>query len=405
MKEPQINWRRNLAALWFAEFTAIFGFSFTTPFLPLFLKDLGIHQQSELAAWTGIVASASGLVMAVVSPLWGVLGDRYGRKAMLLRAMVGGGISVGLLGLAANPIHMLLLRVLQGGTSGTVAAATALVASGTPRNRVGWAMGILTSSIAAGSAVGPVVGGLLASTISIRAIFFVGGALLLFSVLPVWLAVEEPALERRTGERAPALQVLRSSAPGTLTAVEVLLVCQSLIQMSYSAFQPLVALHLIPVAGSGAAAATGLTFGLAGAASAVAAVVYSSAARRFGYVAVALWAGLLMGGAEIGTGFAPSVALVILAGGLAGLFYGAVGPSISSMLGLEAPAEVQARVFGISASATAIGFGLGPLLGGSVAALASVPLALGMAGAFGVVLAGVVFFGAREPALEPGLAQ
>jgi DHA1 family multidrug resistance protein-like MFS transporter len=400
-----VDWRRNLAALWFAEFTAIFGFSFAFPFLPLFLRELGVHQQSQLAAWTGVAGSASGLVMAAVSPVWGAIADRYGRKSMLVRAMVGGGLSVGLMGLAQAPIHVVLLRALQGGTSGTVAAATALVASGTPRNRVGWAMGILTSSIAAGGAVGPVVGGILASTLSVRAIFYVGGVLLVISVLPVWLVVREAPVEKRTADRVPALDVLRAAAPGTLGAVTVLLVCQALIQMSYSAFQPLIALHLLPVAGNAAAAATGLTFGLAGAASAAAAIVYSGVARRAGYVAVALWAGLLMGAAEIGTAFVASVPLIVLGGGLAGFFYGAVGPSIASMLGLEAPPEVQARVFGISASATAVGFGVGPLVGGTVAALGSVPLALALAGCFGIALAAVVFLGAREPALEPGLAQ
>ena len=43
-----MNWRRNLAALWFAEFTAIFGFSFAFPFLSIFInQDLGVRAQRE----------------------------------------------------------------------------------------------------------------------------------------------------------------------------------------------------------------------------------------------------------------------------------------------------------------------------------------------------------------------
>ena len=99
-----VNWRRNLAALWFAEFMAIFGFSFAFPFLPIFLhQDLGVHQGTDLYLWTAASASASGISMAIASPIWGILGDRYGRKPMLVRSMVGGAITVGLIFFAQNP--------------------------------------------------------------------------------------------------------------------------------------------------------------------------------------------------------------------------------------------------------------------------------------------------------------
>src|SRR5207237_1444089 len=75
-----VNWRRNLAALWFAEFTAIFGFSFAFPFLSIFLHhDLGVQSGRDLDLWTAASASASGLSMAIASPIWGVsLGGAFG---------------------------------------------------------------------------------------------------------------------------------------------------------------------------------------------------------------------------------------------------------------------------------------------------------------------------------------
>src|SRR6202011_2488591 len=72
-----VNWRRNLAALWLAEFTAILGFSFAFPFLPLFLhRELHIPTGSELAFWSGITAGATGFAPAVTSPILGRLADR-----------------------------------------------------------------------------------------------------------------------------------------------------------------------------------------------------------------------------------------------------------------------------------------------------------------------------------------
>jgi len=129
-----VDWRRNLVALWFAEFTAIFGFSFAFPFLSIFIsQDLGVHNARDLDLWTAAAGSVSGLAMAVASPIWGILGDRFGRKPMLIRSMLGGAITVGLIFFVQTPLQLVILRFIQGATSGTVAAATSLVAAETPQ--------------------------------------------------------------------------------------------------------------------------------------------------------------------------------------------------------------------------------------------------------------------------------
>jgi len=394
-----VSWQRNLAVLWFAEFTAIFGFSFAFPFLPLYLRELGLHSQSELAFWSGLAGGASGFALAVTSPIWGGIADRYGRKSMLARAMIGGGISVLLMGFARGPIDVVALRFLQGATSGTVAAATALVATGTPRQRVGWALGILSSSIAAASAVGPALGGIVSSYAhNLRVLFLAGGVLLLMSTVPVLVLVREPPFERRSGHARPALQVLREGLPGTVAAIGVLLVAQALLQMSFSAFQPLVALRLLVHAGSSAATVTGITFGAMGLASAVAAVVYSGAARRYGYLSVSISTAVLMGLAEIASGVVPSPEAIVVVGAVAGFAYGALQPAVSSMIGLESPPAVQARIFGLAASATALGFGAGPVLGGAAAAETSLTFGLAIAAVLATAVAVALAVKGREPA-------
>src|SRR6195256_3298745 len=191
-----VDWRRNLAALWFAEFMAIFGFSFAFPFLSIFISlNLGFHAGRDLDLWTAAAGSVAGLSMAVASPIWGILGDRFGRKPMLLRSMVGGALTVGLIFFVQTPLQLVILRFFQGATSGTVAAATALVAVETPRNRVGWALGVVTSAVALGSAIGPVVGGLAASAFGLRLVFLGGGILLLISTIPVLAIVRESPLK------------------------------------------------------------------------------------------------------------------------------------------------------------------------------------------------------------------
>jgi MFS family permease len=393
-----VNWRRNLAALWFAQVTAIFGFSFAFPFLPVYLRQLGIHDPGALAIWTGVAGGVSGASLAVMSPIWGALADRYGRRAMLIRAMLGGALAVGLMGFARGPLDVVVLRVLQGATSGTIAASTALVASGTPRHRVGWALGVLSSAVAVGSALGPLVGGLAAAAFGIRAIFWAGGLLLALAALPVVSLVREVGVQRTAEGRRPALDVLRDTGPGTVAAVGALLVCQCLLQLSNSGYQPLVVLRLLQRLTTGVETVTGIAFAAAGLSSALAALGYAAIGRRVGYRRVGVAAALLLGVAQLLCGYGGSVVAIVAGAALGGAFYGMLGPVISTLLGLEAPPRVQARVFGVSASATAVGFALGPLTAGILAARLGVSAAIAICAGGAGLLATVLATRVREAA-------
>jgi len=394
-----VNWRRNLAALWFAEFTAIFGFSFAFPFMPIFLsQDLGVRQGSDLDLWTAAAVSASGISMAIASPIWGVLGDRYGRKPMLIRSMLGGAITVGLIFFAQTPLQLMLLRFLQGASSGTVAAATSLVAAETPRSRVGWSLGVVNSGVALGSAMGPVFGGLAANFIGLREVFLGGGVLLFVALIPVVLIVRETPLAPRVGPRVSTLAMIRQQ-PGLMRALAVLIGAQGLLSVCNSATQPLVVLRLLEMISSGVSATTGVAFGVAGLASSVAAVSYTRIARRLGYVTTSAVSAALIAITIALIGVSPFTALVVLAVGLNGLFVGVVIPATASMIGLETPHEAQSTVFGVNASSISAGFFIGPLIGGSIAAVSgNVTMALLVVAAIAVLLAALLATSAREPA-------
>ena len=393
-----VDWRRNLAALWLAEFTAIFGFSFAFPFLPLFLhRDLGIPNGPKLALWTGVAASVTGFALAITSPIWGMLADRYGRKPMLVRAMIGGGVSVGLIGLVRTVQELTLLRVVQGATSGTVAAATALVAGETPLAQMGWALGILSSSIALGSAIGPAAGGVAANLIGLRATFIAGGILLLVAAVPVIVVVRESAPAASHRQRPRPLAGLRAAGPGTLAAVTILIVAQVLLQASYTAAQQLVVLRLLQFDPGAASTVTGAAFAAGGIATAIAGVTYARLLRRTGYRLLAGTAAFLMAAAIAAAAAAPNLALEVAAFVLASLLFGALIPAFGAMIGLQTPSQVQASVFGFSSSAVALGFGIGPLSGGLIASRAGVGTALTAAAAVALVLAGLIALAVREP--------
>src|SRR6266550_5915530 len=395
-----VNWRRNLAALWLAELTAILGFSFAFPFLPLFLhRELHIRNGPELAFWSGIAAGTTGFALALTSPIWGRLADRYGRKPMLVRAMIGGGISVGLMGLAQSALQLTVLRGVQGASSGTVAAATALVATETPAPHLAWALGILSSAISLGSAVGPAAGGLAANLVGLRAIFLGGGAMLLLATVPVLLLVRESP--RRMMRTAPprTMDVLRTARAGTIGALAVLMVAQGLLQTSYGAAQQLVVLRLLELTGAKEAQSlTGITFAAAGIATALASITYSRLLRRTTYRRLLIGGALLLGLALLGAATAATPVVLIIAFVIASFFSGALIPAFGAMIGLESPPMVQATVFGVGSSAIALGFGLGPLLGGIVASAAGIRAGLLVAAALAFILTALVSFRAREPA-------
>src|SRR5260370_19344437 len=209
--------------------------------------------------------------MAIASPSWGVRGDRYGRKPMLIRSMLGGAITVGLIFFAQSPIQLVVLRLLQGATIGTVAGASALVGAETPRSRVGWSLGVVTSAVALGGAIGPVVGGIAGSLIGLRLVFLGGGILLLLSLVPVLLIVRESPMSRRSGARLGTLAMI-GERPGLKRSLGVLLGAQGLISVCNSATQQLVVLRLIEMLTTGVAAGSGIGFRLARVASSASAV-------------------------------------------------------------------------------------------------------------------------------------
>ncbi len=392
-----VDWRRNLVALWFAEFTAIFGFSFAFPFLSIFIsQDLGVSQGHDLDLWTAAAGSVSGLTMAIASPIWGVLGDRYGRKPMLIRSMLGGAITVGLIFFVQTPIQLVALRFIQGATSGTVAAATALVAVETPRQRVGWALGVVTSAVALGSAIGPVVGGLAAAAFGLRLVFLGGGILLLIAMIPVVMIVRESPLKPPDRSR-PGMLALIKQRPGALPSLAILIGAQGLVTVVNTATQQLLVLRLIEMVGRAAATVTGIAFGVAGLTNSVSAIGYTAVTRRIGYVNALTIASMLLAITVAVLVVAPNAVVVVIAVGAAGLLYGAIVPGTAAMIGLETPMEAQSTVFGLNASAVAFGFFLGPLIGGGIAASSNVRDALAVTAGLAMLLAFVITLGAREP--------
>ena len=120
-------WERTAWVASATQFLTLVGFGFGLPFLPMYVQALGVTDRAQVAVWSGVISGSAALTMAVLAPIWGVLADRYGRKPMLVRAMIGGAFAVGAMGFVGNVWQLLGLRLIQGGVTGSQAAGAALI--------------------------------------------------------------------------------------------------------------------------------------------------------------------------------------------------------------------------------------------------------------------------------------
>jgi len=210
------NWRVSLVVLWSANFLAALGMMILLPYFPLFLRELGVREGRSLTVWAGVIVGAAPFSAAIMGGIWGAVGDRIGRRAMVLRALLGVAVFVGLMGFARSPVELLLLRFCQGMFSGFFAPTLTLLSVMAPLEYQARTSGWLQSAFLAGGVVGPGIGGLLATTLGFSALVWTCAALALLAALAVRCLVPEPpreapAEQRTEGERIfhLALRVLR----------------------------------------------------------------------------------------------------------------------------------------------------------------------------------------------------
>lgn len=184
-------WKKNMFTLWTGQFIAIAGLTVMVPLLPFYIADLAGKNDSANHWWMGLCLAAPAMTMFIFSPVWGRIGDRWGRKWMVVRALIGLAISLLLMGLAQTPWQLLLCRLLQGAFGGVVDASAAFASSEAPQGKNGKTLGNLHSATAAGSFIGPLLGGILADFCGYRTLFLVMAMLTgLCSCLAAWMLTE-----------------------------------------------------------------------------------------------------------------------------------------------------------------------------------------------------------------------
>lgn len=195
--------KKTLLVCWFGVFTTSMGLSQIAPILPLFIKQLGHTEASDIAFYSGLAFGVTPLCMAVFSPIWALLGARYGYKKMLLRASLGMAIFTLWLCFASSAQDVVLLRALTGIISGFTSAAVVFIASLAPRQHVAYALGTLSTASISGSLIGPLFGGFVAEILGIRAVFAVVAGLIFCSFCTIARFVKERKSESKKADSKP----------------------------------------------------------------------------------------------------------------------------------------------------------------------------------------------------------
>ena len=359
-------WRRNLPVVWAAIFFGIFSFSFIFPFLPLYIRTLGVDDPGRAALWSGLVGGAGGLGMFIGAPIWGMVGDRYGRKKNLVRALLCTGVTLALTGLSTNVYQLMAFRLVGGLMSGIPPTAMALVASQAPRAKTSFCMGLLQMAIYTGTTVGPLIGGFLTGMIGFQNSFYAAGGMLGLIGLVVMVMVKEEFQRPEELTAATPLSQFRLFFEAVTTR-EVLGVLGVLFMLQFSPMImfPVLPLFLEEIAGSNISAVySGIAFSVMGLTSAVSALFMARGGEKIGLKNLIVICAALSGLFYLPMLLVNAPYQVIILMGIFGLFSGAMLGSTSALLGLAVPREQHGRAFGASQSAFSIAIALGPVIGG-----------------------------------------
>jgi DHA1 family multidrug resistance protein-like MFS transporter len=349
---------------------AIAGFTVVLPFLPYYVQELGVTELEQVELWSGLLFASHAVAMAIFSPIWGSVADRYGRKLMVERAMFGGALVMGAMGFVQNVQQLVVLRALQGCLTGTIAAATTLVASSVPRQRSGHALGLLQMAVYSGASAGPLLGGLVADHFGYRTAFVVTGALLFLAGVTVAIFVHEEfePPHREAGSRKGDFwlgvrAVFRSRELLVVLGIELMMRLGTRIM---GPVLPLFVQTLVP-GETRVASLVGLITGLGAATSAVGAVLLGRASDRLGYRTVLLICALGAAVVYMPQFFVTTPVQLLILQAAAGAAMGGGLAAIGAMLANLSPEGRQGAVYGLDWSAVSAANGLGPMTGAAMA--------------------------------------
>lgn len=399
------GWKRTYWAVWVANAVTAVGMMSFLPYFPGHLQELGLTDRGAIATWSGAIFGAAPLVAAFMSPIWGALGDRFGRKLMVVRSMLGISLFVGCMAFVSQPLHLLFLRVGQGLFAGFVAPSLTLVSIQAPANRHGRITGSLQTALAVGAIFGPLIGGLASAGFGLRPVFLGVCAVSFLSAVLVMLLAQEDAGQRRSSSEASIAHVFKGAWADIRDVwrnrrVRAALILIFWIQFGIGATNPLLELHVADLGFSGERLAqlTGLLFSMMAVINLFAMPLWGRYGDRAGH-GHALTLCAVGCALALGLHAAASFYALLLAARLAlGASMAGSGPCAFGLAAAEISVDRRGGAFGVVFSARALAVSSSAMLGGYLSQLIGIRGLFLLGGLLAAAAAWLVFASTRDRA-------
>jgi DHA1 family multidrug resistance protein-like MFS transporter len=360
---PPEAWRRNQYVTVAMVFVVFTGFAFVIPFLPLYVRELGVPK-ADVALWAGLLIGIAQLLAGLLAPVWGRLADQFGHKQIAIKALVAYVVLLVLSSLVTSVGQLLALRIGVGLFGGIGPLGLAMATTLAPRDETGRAVGMVQAAQILSAAIGPLAGGWLADSVGIRRTFLATAGLCAIALL----------LVMRYYVEAPRAAAAERSGPGftdvlRISSVPALLVVLFLVNFIGRSFTPILPghLHELGVDVSRLAFATGMLISVYSVAAALSAALLGRASRRLS--PRLLLVATLVCGALVVLPMArvPSFGWVLVLATLLGLASGGSLTLCYTIGGLMVPPEIKTTAFGFFSGAALFGGAVSPSVAGLLA--------------------------------------
>ena len=350
-----------------AAFVGFTGFTLVMPFLPLYIRQLGVTDIGTIALWTGVTLGVSPAIAALTGPLWGRVGDRFGNKLLVQRSLISFIVVMSSMAYVTTPWHLFALRALQGFFAGYGPLTLSMAARSAPREKMAAAIGTVQTAQRMGPAVGPLIGGLLAPIFGLRNSFFVAAAFYGVAFVMITALYKEPPRPPRTEERGQRTPFASILAFENFLLVMLVLFGLQLVDRSFGPVLPLY-LGQIGYAPEDVPIAAGLLFSILAVSGALGNQLSSRLLRRRSPRAIIAGAVLIAAGGLTVVTVSTSFSLLAASMGIVGLCIGTSITTAYTAGGAVIPVDVHATAFGFLTSAALIGVAISPVLSGLLAA-------------------------------------
>lgn len=363
------TWKRTVYISLVCVFCTAFGVSQLAPILPLYFHDLGVQTPEAMSLWSGLATGATYIIVCLAAPFWGRVADKKGRKITLIRSSFGMALCNILIAFQTTPEGVVLIRLVQGLVSGFYSASITLIASESPIERTGWALGLLASANLAGSLIGPLLGGYIADTVGIRNDFIIVGTLMGLAGVLATIFIHENYVPQPNPEKL-SIRKLKEQI-SEFNSIVALCVASFIYAICIMSLQPVISVYIkgiVPSDTENLAFIAGAVFSAMGIAQLMSSSPLGKLVDKIGPRKVLVVSLIYVGILNIPQAYVSDVYQLAMIRFLQGFGLGGMLPALNTYLSSKTPREFTGQVFSYNQSCLFFGYFLGSVGGASLMA-------------------------------------